>query len=176
MNERNGFTLIETLAACALAALLLLVALQVVGSVGRSQRTMTRRDDATAWADGVLDVIRADVLNARHVTVADGELRIDGYNALDPATLRPSNRPARVIYRVRPIAGRPWLARSQTRLDDLTNAATTTQPLCPDVAALAVVATRDLAAEPDAMPARVAVRLTSTDPAATAVEEVIYVK
>ena len=176
MTKRPAFTLIETLAAVALAAVLLVVSFQIVAGVGRAQWVMTQRDAAADWADGVLDVIRGDVLNARRVRVENGTLRLDGYNALDPQTLSPSGRLASVVYRVQDIAGRRWLVRSQTLDDALTNAARTSQPLCPDVAQLAVVATRRKGDEPDAMPARVAVRIVPNDPAAMPAEEVIFVR
>jgi hypothetical protein len=113
IGSTRGFTLVETLAATVLAALLLITVMTVIASLGRERRDMARRAVADPTAD-LVDVIRWDLVNARDVTPTRDGVSIDGFASLDPKSReRAGHRPVRVLYEVRRSTGRSWLVRRQ---------------------------------------------------------------
>jgi type II secretory pathway pseudopilin PulG len=117
--KRSGFTILEVLLATVLAALLLGGVLGISATLARDERRLRRAasDDTGAAADAAVEMIRWDLANASDVTGSrDGrEIVLVGHGSLDPETLRPTNRLARVVYAIRPGVG---LLRQQRYLDD----------------------------------------------------------
>ncbi len=139
---RGGFTLVETLVALALSALLMVACFRVIAAVGRGQATMARAAEADVLPGSPLSeamaTLRRDLTNARYVRAGDNVLTLTGYGGLDPTSLRPTHRPTRVTYRVRRAGGRAWLVREQSELDVPTNGGRTVAVVCSDVTVLAV--------------------------------------
>lgn len=125
MRRTAGFTLVEIVAALALAGLLLTVLLTVTGRVNH---TRARLDDAARddrdRADGLVALLRHDLIHARSVESVGADAIITGYGGLDRRTLEPTHRPARVTYRVLDVGvdeAMPVLVREQIDLDNQTN-------------------------------------------------------
>ncbi len=115
-SRQAGFTLLELLAASALAALLMIAALQVVRSVGR-------RPDSEPAANkprsDLLALVRWDLSQALVLRQDHGSCLLAGYGSLDAATLQSTGRPVMVSYRIKLVGSRRCLYRDQTSLDDL---------------------------------------------------------
>jgi prepilin-type N-terminal cleavage/methylation domain-containing protein len=109
---RRGFTLIEQLAAAALAVLLMMGALGVLRGAGRDQARLTSRANDHVAPDA-MRLIRWDMENASRVRGGRDAVVLSGFNSLDAGSLRPTHRPVRVTYAVS--AG--YLRRTQEALD-----------------------------------------------------------
>jgi prepilin-type N-terminal cleavage/methylation domain-containing protein len=116
----RGFTLIEMLLATTLAAILMGGVLVAAGAVSRDRQRMEGRE-AKAHSGLMLEVIRRDLANGMALlgtADADG-FEVVGCGAIDPRTLLPNQRLARVRYRVaRGGRGSGVLLREQAYLDD----------------------------------------------------------
>lgn len=133
---RRAFTILEMLAATALAALLMLAVLHVIGSVGRTRAAMAREPDGACRAD-LLDTLRLDLAHSTGVRYQTDGVTLTGHAGLDRATLAPSHEPVTVTYGITILAGRAWLYRLQAP-----RTAGGRRPwrelLCPDVTAFGV--------------------------------------
>ena len=102
--NRRAFTLIEMLMATVLAAVLLGGVLMVVSAISR--------DAASAAAPGpqslqpAVCLLEWDLSNAATMQLSDDgqSFTLVGNNALDPETLSPTGRMARVVYQIDPRA------------------------------------------------------------------------
>src|SRR2546423_14975592 len=113
---RRGFTLIEMLLATVLAALLLGGVLMVTAAMSRdSARAATPTEPARS---PIIRLLEWDLTNAATMQPADDgqSLALVGNGALDPRTMSPDGRLARVVYRIEPRTRA--LAREQRYLDD----------------------------------------------------------
>jgi prepilin-type N-terminal cleavage/methylation domain-containing protein len=115
-----GFTLVELLAAMALAALLIVGVLSVVRSLGASRRVMAAQADrdGAGGIDVLVDQLRWDLANATQVDFATpNQLQIIGHGGLDPQTKTPTCGPCTLTYAIRQVGiaphQRPWLVRQQ---------------------------------------------------------------
>jgi len=121
---RRGFTLLELLLASALTVLLMVGILSVIGSLGSSAVADTRgeggdvsRTDMPDW----MDLLRDDVTHADEMAPGESSLTIYGHAGLSDADRSTTHRPVKIEYRVEQIAGRRWLVRYETALDEMTN-------------------------------------------------------
>lgn len=160
--RRSAFTLIELLAATALAALLLAAGFRVIGSLGRARAVLARQEQSRTYVAETLDLLRWDLANARYMKSSPGELTLTGYGSLDPQTFAPRHRPVTVRYRLAAPGeapgeadggvgatgggGRAWLVREQIDLDSSTNRNRSSALVCAGVAGFEV----SPAAEPGA--------------------------
>src|SRR2546430_13914620 len=116
----RGFTLIEMLLATTLAAILMGGVLVAAGTVSRDRQRMESRE-AKAHSGQMLEVIRRDLANGMALVGAvnaDG-FEIVGCGAIDPHSLLPNQRLARVRYRIaRTGRGAGGLLREQAYVDD----------------------------------------------------------
>jgi prepilin-type N-terminal cleavage/methylation domain-containing protein len=160
--RRPAFTLVELLAATALAAMLLAAGFRVVGSLGRARAALARQDLARSYAAEAVDLLRWDLANARYMKSVPGDLTLTGYGGLDPDSLAPRHRPVTVRYHLAAAAGRNWLVREQADLDVATNRNRSSALVCSGLAGFDVwpaagpeaVAGRTGAASPRPPPAR----------------------
>ena len=111
-GKRDGFTLVELVAATALSALLLVVVLSVV----RSIRPGVAAGPAADVAGPLARQLRWDLANAVVMRTDDRGLTLAGYGSLDPATLAATGTAAVVVYTLRPAGGRLWVVREQAGL------------------------------------------------------------
>lgn len=113
---RRGFTLIEMLLATVLSALLLGGVLTVVAAISKDAARASL--PLPQSSQPIVQLVTWDLSNAATMQLAaDGQsLTLIGNNALDPTTLSPSGRMARVVYRIHPQTHA--LTREQRYLDD----------------------------------------------------------
>jgi prepilin-type N-terminal cleavage/methylation domain-containing protein len=116
-RDSRGFTLVEVVLATALAATLMVAVLGVTASLGRSQRVFAKETAREPDRSATLDLLRRDLSQAQDAKLGNGLLDVIAYSALDPATLEPSQRPARVVYRVETHQAGSCLVREQVPLD-----------------------------------------------------------
>ncbi len=136
---RRGFTLLELLAASALSAILMVVLLQVIGSLARSRLVLEQDGvERTPWQADLVENLRWDLLNAEEATAERGRVVLVGHGSLDRATLAPGHRPVTVVYALERLGGRSWLVRRQSPRGGLTNERGWSELLCPDVTAFSV--------------------------------------
>jgi len=138
MKHRDGFTLIEALAATALAAIMMIAVMSVVSAIARSDKaidTDTRDDD---WRSRVIQVIRQDLQHADEVQSLDGRVILTGHTSLDRKTLKPTHRPAVVVYAISQYAGQSWLVRTQTDPESRSLHNAWAQVVCSGVSGLTV--------------------------------------
>lgn len=136
---RRGFTFVEVLATTLLVALLMLVGLRVIASVGRTRAEIAARAAGPADSGRMADMIRWDLTNARYVKSGENSLALAGYCGLEAADFSPRHRPVHVSYALREAGGRRWLVREQSDLDDTTNRGRWFELICPDVASFTVL-------------------------------------
>jgi prepilin-type N-terminal cleavage/methylation domain-containing protein len=119
-SRRPGFTLIEVLAASAIAAFLMAAVLGVVTMVIRDRVKLQIPKSPANELEPVMQLLRRDVANARHFSeeLNGGRLTLTGFGGIDPGTRVPNDRPARVEYYIEERGGHRWLFRSQRFLDD----------------------------------------------------------
>ena len=119
----RAFTLIEQLAAVALASLFMLAGLAVLGGLARDGTTAASpRGDARALSRAA-DLIEWDLAQAARFRVEHGGAVLTGFGSLD-STMNPTHRPARVEYRLAGPGDARRLVRRQTSLDVPSNRAT----------------------------------------------------
>ena len=111
---RRAFTILELLAATALAALLMLAVLHVIGSVGRTRAAMARWPETGMWRADLLDTLRRDLTGSTGIRYDPAGVTLTGHAAVDRDTLATSDEPVTVVYAVETIAGRSWLCRRQS--------------------------------------------------------------
>lgn len=177
---RKAFTILEMLAATALAALLMLAVLHVIGSVGRTRAALAREFDP-AWRAQVLETLRLDLTHSTGVRYEPNGVTLTGHAGLDRATLAPDHKPVTVAYGLATVAGRNWLYRRQTP-----RAGSGRQPwrelLCADVTTFSVRPAAAPADRPAAHgdqeeePLPVAVSVEITGPAGAIARETVVLK
>jgi hypothetical protein len=118
----GGFTLVEVVLATALAATLMVAVLGVTASLGRSQRTFAKQATREANRSALMELLRRDLDGAQDATLDNGRIELIVHSALDPVTLEPAQRPARVVYRVVTHQAGSGLIREQLLLDQDTSA------------------------------------------------------
>lgn len=115
--RRSGLTLVELLAATALAGLLLAALSGVLETLRTQRETLRRNHPVAPWQARARRQIRWDLAHARWMLVRPRELHLIGYAARGPDGAV-GHRPARVVYVVRTLGGRSWLLRRESRLED----------------------------------------------------------
>jgi len=156
---KRGFTLVEMLAASAMAALLLVTVLVVISSLGRERRAMAERSKVQTPPD-LTEIIRWDLVNARSIGTVRGVVTLSGFGTLDPDSLAPTpHRPVEVVYEVRRAAGKSWLVRRQRAPDNFD--LSSTELVCSGVAGLSIIRqersdgpTQDATTQPSTRPSK----------------------
>lgn len=117
--KRNAFTLIEMLLATVLSAVLMAAVLGILGGVARDRNRLAAAEAAPRYGP-LVDRIAWDLANARTMNQSlDGlSLVLTGHGGIDPATLEPNGRLARVAYRIYPDGSGGCLVREQQYLDE----------------------------------------------------------
>lgn len=129
--NRRGFTIVELLVTIALAAVVMIALMKVIGSTSRTAKAIASIDKRAAWQTDVLGVIEWDLANATEVSAeANSRLVILGYGALDRRTSEPKHEPVEVVYELVETSDAFVLVRRQTQLNDPTNLASNQEMLC----------------------------------------------
>ncbi|HEV8607955.1 MAG TPA: hypothetical protein VGQ99_21650 [Tepidisphaeraceae bacterium] len=117
--KRNAFTLLELLLANMLVAILLAALFLVISSLSREKKSLApgQQQDSTG---SILNLLRQDLSNSESARPLPNQrgMILTGHVSLDPKSLTPTDRRARVIYEIRRRAGTLCLIREQTYIDD----------------------------------------------------------
>lgn len=113
MMHRRGFTLIEMMAATALAAIMMVAVISVVSALARHDTVSLADTHDADVRHRLTSVIARDLRHAEYFDSEDNRLTLAGPVSLDPVSLSPTHRPAVVTYEVTEYAGRDWLLRTQ---------------------------------------------------------------
>lgn len=136
--RRSGMTLVELLAAAALAGLLMSALVGVLRSLAIQRRTLLQEHPVLLWRDALASQLRWDLVNARRMSQRPGELRLTGYGGCDFDTQSVTHRPCEIVYCVQRAAGHSWLVRREIHLDSTVLNNARAEVVCADVAELVV--------------------------------------
>ncbi len=118
MKRRHGFTLVEILLAVTIATVLMAAVLAVLSGIGRDQKRLAAEDHPNRPSAAAIELLRWDLTNAATITPTVDGIVLQGHGGIDPSSLEPNNRLARVTYRVRRERGESNLFREQRYVDD----------------------------------------------------------
>jgi len=106
-------TLIELMAALAIAAAVSAGALAVTAGLGRSGRAGAADQTRYELGDGLHRLLEAELAHAERYRKTPGGFQLQGHWALEGPSARIAHLPATVTYELKPSAGRKWLVRTQ---------------------------------------------------------------
>src|SRR5438034_2044328 len=129
-RSERGFTLVELIAASALAAVLCLAGMSVVASLGRTQRAFDRDEQAQIWNLGLEELIARDLRCAARVEAGENRLALDTYTCIDPQTRQTLPLLVHVVYRLGRVRDRSLLIREQSPVDADPSAKTSVDLVC----------------------------------------------
>jgi hypothetical protein len=132
-------TLVELLAASALAALLFVALSGVLRSLAIQRRTLLAGKTIEPWRVQLAQQLRWDLANARTMKSRFGDLRLVGYGSCDFVTGEPTFQRSEVVYFVQNVGKRLWLMRKETHPDDMTLDNHRTELVCTGVMDLGVI-------------------------------------
>ena len=127
--NKHAFTTLELLLATALAAVMMVGVLRVVGSIRPELDTRRRVADAN-WSIQLVDLLRWDLTNARIIWQQENKLTLVGYDALDRSHFgwrggsegSSVHQPVKVEYYLWSNQdGDSWLLRRQIHTTEQTN-------------------------------------------------------
>ncbi|QQE11327.1 type II secretion system protein [Planctomycetota bacterium] len=114
-----GFTVIELLAAIAIAGLLMVAVMQVVGTLGRTAKLVeSTADTGQTWARILTDQLKRDMAHVEKVEHKQGVLRFKTLGGYDPDALAWQYMPSTITYRMAERSGMKVLVREQSLLVD----------------------------------------------------------
>ena len=137
---RSAFTLIEQLAATALAALLIAASVAVLARAARD-RARAAQPDLSVTITAIANLVRWDLTNAQRVRPGRSALVLAGFDSLDRHSLLPTHRPVRVIYQIEQVGSKYRLIRTQTDIDARSNRNTVSQLVAVGIMALELAPT-----------------------------------
>lgn len=188
-KARLAFTLVEFVAATALATLLLVAVLGVAAAFAKSAARRERAVTPPLWQHRLAEQIRWDFEQAREVRKVGSRLELRGYGDVE-ANSPTTRRLVEVTYQTESLAHRTWLTRRQRPIGLATSTARQPELLAQGVAMLdwqietddattgASTAPRSAAppapATWSALPKHSRLRLLSADEQTLILETVIY--
>ncbi|MCK4601613.1 MAG: prepilin-type N-terminal cleavage/methylation domain-containing protein [Phycisphaerae bacterium] len=135
MRNRTGMTLIELLAALAIASMLAIAALAVATNLSRAEAIGRRQEQAGSIRDQLRHLLAADVAHARRARAAEGGFELQTRCRLAPETLELGHAACVVRYQVASVGGSSWLLRRQRDPDG----ASLTELVCGDANSIRLV-------------------------------------
>jgi prepilin-type N-terminal cleavage/methylation domain-containing protein len=162
---RRAFTLLELLASTALAALLMLAVLRVVGSLGASRAALARQPQVQPWRGDLVETLRRDLTNASQITFGPDSVTLVGHGSLDPIDVTLGHQPVTVVYGLSSLHGRRWLVRRQSSRDTGSNQTAFAELLCGDVASFNIrpAGAIPVSSMPVSVPASLIVSISNSD-------------
>ena len=137
--HRNGFTVIELLAASTLGMLLMVTLLGALGAVTSQHQALLRTRAPRPWQKRLAEQFRRDFMNSRQFRGERTELTLIGYAGRDFTTGVPTHRLTQIVYSVEDNGRRSWLMRRETHLQSRSNRNSRTQPACAGAVRLQVI-------------------------------------
>lgn len=130
IRTRGGFTLIELMAATAIAGMMVIVTMEMLGHLTTQVADGKQRYHSRPWLNVLKAQIQSDFAHCRSIIVKNNELRLDGYTWQDPETGVAQRRPTQIIYQLPKSANRGWLMRKQVDLTGNINSAQHSTVVC----------------------------------------------
>lgn len=115
-KQRQGFTLVELLAAILLTTLLTTSLIGVIRAMNQQRKLTTGEHALEGWKLQLRQRLHTDLSNARRMAVTEGQLTLLGYGSHDADTGVATHRPCEVVYRLESLGGRNWLIRQESPL------------------------------------------------------------
>lgn len=137
-NGESGFTLLEMLAATALAAILLIALLAVTASLGRNAAHMKKADRRQTWSDGLVPLLQLDLANATSLRIETNSFILEGHGEIDLAEATPTQCLATITYSLRRVGDHTWLVREQCARNPLEPSKRSVDFVCADVRAISL--------------------------------------
>jgi hypothetical protein len=131
-------TLIELMAASALAALLMTAMFGLLRAMSVQRNTLFKNRVIEPWRDQLVEQLRWDFSNARQMSVTPEELHLVGYGGCDFATKAATLRPTEIIYSIKVDGRHHWLLRKESHLDSNSLNNSHTEIAAPGIAAIVV--------------------------------------
>lgn len=113
----HGFTAVELLAASALAVLLIVSVMGIVGQVANSQSNLIKHHPSHTWKMRLRSQLEKDFSNTRRIVPRGSEIVLKGFGSSDMQTGIAKLGPSRITYQIRGSGKETWLVRRETRLD-----------------------------------------------------------
>ena len=137
-RRRIAMTLVELVAALALANFLMVAMLGVLRSFAVQRRAVIGDGSIESWRAVLRSQLEWDFANARRVSISPQQLRLVGYGGRDFETGEITHRPTEIVYDVDPESRCLWLLRHETHLDEPTLHNRRTELVCRPVAAMEI--------------------------------------
>ena len=100
-HKRYAFTVIELLAAIAIAGLLMVAVMQVIGTLGRTAKLVDASiDTKQTWARIFKDQLERDLAHVDEVEFKQGILMLETLGGYDPESLAWQYIPSTILYHV----------------------------------------------------------------------------
>ncbi len=139
MNKRRGFTLIEALAATALAAIMMTAVMTVISALAHDDSQAVNDSKRESWQQRMIELVEQDLRYSDSVLDQGDGVLMTGHLSLDQDTLKPTHRPVEVMYHTRKYADKSWLIRSQTDLESRALDNSWSEVVCSGVRAIKVM-------------------------------------
>jgi hypothetical protein len=171
---------LELLAANVLAALLMIVLMAVITTLGRDGRAQAASETvrrAEEDAGGVVRMVQWDLANADRWRMDRSTLVLEGHGSLDPRSMEPADLPVVVEYTTVERGGGSWLVRRQRQRAGARQTAAWSEWICPGVEAINVLAIGGETSAPwQSVPARVRLKLSWRQADRNPLEQVVVVR
>ena len=118
-KKRLGLTIVELLAATALATMLVAAVLGVLNRVTQQQKVLLTDDAPEPWHNRIVDLLEWDLANSQTIRTTPDGIHLEGFASRDVVTGEPLHCPAVVSYLIVREGERSWLMRRETHPDAL---------------------------------------------------------
>ena len=119
--RRQGFGLIEVIAATALAALLMVAVLLVMTSSARGRQALEAAEARRPVPSCVVQLIQEDIINSQRIHTDENRITLDGHASLQWDGPARQHMPVTIIYSLATYDERSWLVRTQVDHSASTN-------------------------------------------------------
>jgi len=138
-SRRQGFTMIELLAASTLTAMMMVFVLGSVSGLTVRQKELEKSDRSPSWKNRLVEQLRWDLTNAEIVEVQANRLLLTGFGGRDWKTGNPTQRRTEIVYEVKLTNNHGRLMRHETHVDELTNTNRRSDLMALGIASIAAV-------------------------------------
>ncbi len=137
--ERQGFTLLELLAALLLASLLMGAVFRLLKIMHAQERIIAQRTtEHESYLPRIFQLLERDLRNSRQMIVRPNEVLLSGFAGISPRQSKATHRAADVVWRTLIIHGRLCLQREERKRDVLTNQSVDRQLMAVGIAGISL--------------------------------------
>lgn len=139
VSAQAGLTLLEMIAALALATILLVSTIAIFRAINRTDKEAQQLALGNDfWLTEVESKLQLDLQNATDLRLDGASLELQGPCYLSVDSNQPTTRTANVRWSIQEIGNRSWLVRTQTEVDSTTNNEPTRQLIAANIDAFNV--------------------------------------